>query len=430
MRHTLPGERVRARVTRPRAATASGSSAADAVEVARRRRPTGSRRPARIAGPGRCGGCDFQHAALPHQRALKAEVVREQFQRLAAPRGRRRRSSRCPATTDGLDWRTRVEFAVDARGPAGLRRHRSHDVVARRRLPASPTSGSSTAGVLERPLARRRGRRRRRPPAASRSPCRASSPLPGRARARRTVDRAASTTGDVVGRVPVVGPRLLAGPPGRRPRPSSPTCCEPLGRAAGGARARPLCRASACSRRPSPTRSGPTGPVLAVESDTGAAGRPANLPTANTACCRRRRRVRAGAARHASTSGVAAAQCVRSARCRRRPRRPRPAAHRRRPRHVRATSRRCVRASSSTSPATRRRWRATSAYLGPTGLPPRRSLRAFDAFPMTHHVECVARPRPVAIEPTSVSARPGCGSTSRVQTAAFGSPTCSSRGEA
>ena len=35
-----------------------------------------------------------------------------------------------PGDADGLDWRTRVEFAVDAEGRAGLRRHRSHDVVA------------------------------------------------------------------------------------------------------------------------------------------------------------------------------------------------------------------------------------------------------------------------------------------------------------
>jgi len=34
-----------------------------------------------------------------------------------------------PGDVDGLDWRTRVEFAVDAEGRAGLRRHRSHDVV-------------------------------------------------------------------------------------------------------------------------------------------------------------------------------------------------------------------------------------------------------------------------------------------------------------
>src|SRR3546814_3782998 len=35
------------------------------------------------AGPGACGGCDFQHVAVPAQRELKAAVIREQFSRLA-----------------------------------------------------------------------------------------------------------------------------------------------------------------------------------------------------------------------------------------------------------------------------------------------------------------------------------------------------------
>ncbi len=34
-----------------------------------------------------------------------------------------------PGDEDGLGWRTRVTYAVDAQGRAGLRKHRSHDVV-------------------------------------------------------------------------------------------------------------------------------------------------------------------------------------------------------------------------------------------------------------------------------------------------------------
>ena len=57
---------------------------------------------------------------------------------------------------------------------------------------------------------------------------------------------------------------------------------------------------------------------------------------------------------------------------------------------VRARSRRCVRAWSSTSRATRPRWRATPPTSADLGYR-LDGLRAFDAFPMTHHVECVAR---------------------------------------
>ncbi len=126
VRHTIPGERVLARVTE----TGAGERfvRADAVAVLSAS-PDRVTPPCPHAGPGLCGGCDLQHVALHRQRALKADVVREQMARLAhlevdvdvEP---------VPGDAEGLDWRTRVEFAVDAEGRAGLRRHRSHDVVA------------------------------------------------------------------------------------------------------------------------------------------------------------------------------------------------------------------------------------------------------------------------------------------------------------
>lgn len=125
VRHALEGERVRARVTE--VGGAGRFLRADAVEVLSAS-PHRVPPPCRFAGPGGCGGCDFQHVSLDHQRVLKAAVVREQLARLAGldvdvhveP---------VPGDQDGLRWRTRVEFAVDGRGRAGLRRHRSHDVV-------------------------------------------------------------------------------------------------------------------------------------------------------------------------------------------------------------------------------------------------------------------------------------------------------------
>lgn len=149
VRHTLPGERVLARITEGE----PGRSflRADAVEIL-------TAAPGRVTPPcryaGVCGGCDFQHVALVEQRLLKAEVVREQFSRLArvdlADLGLGPVVEPVPGDRDGLGWRTRVEFAVDPdTGAAGLRRHRSHEVVPIARcLIASP--GVTDAAVTSR----------------------------------------------------------------------------------------------------------------------------------------------------------------------------------------------------------------------------------------------------------------------------------------
>ncbi|WP_242906425.1 class I SAM-dependent RNA methyltransferase [Actinomadura terrae] len=128
VRHALPGERVRARVTD----TTRNFLRADAVEIIEAS-PDRVVPPCPFAGPGRCGGCDWQHASLPAQRALKAAVVEEQLQRLAGIT-RTVVVEEVPYPVDseivpppGLGWRTRVQFAVSG-GAVGLRRHRSHDI--------------------------------------------------------------------------------------------------------------------------------------------------------------------------------------------------------------------------------------------------------------------------------------------------------------
>ncbi|HET7397959.1 MAG TPA: TRAM domain-containing protein [Intrasporangium sp.] len=125
VRHALPGERVVARVTEGR--VGDRFLRADAVEVLAAS-PHRVPRPCPYAVPGQCGGCDWQHVELAHQRTLKTAVVREQFRRLAgldvdvtvAP---------VPGDEDGLRWRTRVEFAVGPDGRAGLHEHRSTRIV-------------------------------------------------------------------------------------------------------------------------------------------------------------------------------------------------------------------------------------------------------------------------------------------------------------
>jgi tRNA/tmRNA/rRNA uracil-C5-methylase (TrmA/RlmC/RlmD family) len=125
VRHALPGERVVAQVTEGH--EQDRYLRADAVEILE---PAADRvqPPCQYAGPGRCGGCDWQHATPAAQRALKAAVVAEQLLRLAGIE-REVTVEEVPGTPDGLGWRTRVQFAVDEAGRAGLRKSRSHEVV-------------------------------------------------------------------------------------------------------------------------------------------------------------------------------------------------------------------------------------------------------------------------------------------------------------
>lgn len=122
VRHALPGERVRAEVVERTARFWR----ADAVEVLE---PSADRvtPPCPYAGPGRCGGCDWQHATPAAGRQLKSAVVEEQLRRIAGIE-RTVPVEELPGHADGLGWRTRVRFAVDESGAVGLRRHRSHQI--------------------------------------------------------------------------------------------------------------------------------------------------------------------------------------------------------------------------------------------------------------------------------------------------------------
>ena len=128
VRHALPGERVLARITD----VTTRLARAEAIQILAAS-PDRVEPPCPHARPGGCGGCDWQHAALPAQRSLKAAVIRQQLRRLA---GLDTDVTVEPLPGDedtqpdaGLGWRTRVQFAVREDGVAGLRRHRSHEVI-------------------------------------------------------------------------------------------------------------------------------------------------------------------------------------------------------------------------------------------------------------------------------------------------------------
>jgi tRNA/tmRNA/rRNA uracil-C5-methylase (TrmA/RlmC/RlmD family) len=125
VRHTLPGERVRVRITE--GDVGDPFLRGDAVtvhEASADRVPA----PCSYAGPALCGGCDFQHVTLEAQRRLKGEVVAEQLSRLAGL-DRTVRVEAVPGDVGGLRWRTRMRYHRADGGTLGLRRHRSRDVL-------------------------------------------------------------------------------------------------------------------------------------------------------------------------------------------------------------------------------------------------------------------------------------------------------------
>lgn len=133
VRHALPGEKVVARVTEGEADSRFLRADAITVLTASKDRVEA---PCAFAGPGKCGGCDWQHAKPGAQRRLKGEVVAEQLKRLAGltPEEAGWDGTVAPAEGDKLpagevpQWRTRVQYAIDEDGRVGLRKHRSHDI--------------------------------------------------------------------------------------------------------------------------------------------------------------------------------------------------------------------------------------------------------------------------------------------------------------
>ena len=115
----LPGERVRVEVTE-RGSRFDRGRVVGVVEAA----PGRVEPPCAIAE--RCGGCDWQHADQATQLELKRAVVAEQLNRLAGIDW----EGTVEAVDGGLTgWRTRLRYAVDDDGRLGFRARRSHEVV-------------------------------------------------------------------------------------------------------------------------------------------------------------------------------------------------------------------------------------------------------------------------------------------------------------
>jgi len=129
VRHALPGERVVAEITEVH----RGYARAEAVEILHAS-PDRVPAPCPWSGPNACGGCDLQHVAPAAQLEWKASVVRELLARLAHLPDQVVRVEPLPSVVGSggapdAGWRTRVRYTVDAVGRPGLRKHRSHEVV-------------------------------------------------------------------------------------------------------------------------------------------------------------------------------------------------------------------------------------------------------------------------------------------------------------
>jgi tRNA/tmRNA/rRNA uracil-C5-methylase (TrmA/RlmC/RlmD family) len=120
VRHALPGERVRLVITD----VEKSFLRADAIDILKPS-PDRVEPPCPLAHPDGCGGCDFQHVALPAQRALKEAVIAEQFGRLAG--------MDVDVTVEEVlptqHWRTRMQYVPLPGGRRGLRKHRSHAII-------------------------------------------------------------------------------------------------------------------------------------------------------------------------------------------------------------------------------------------------------------------------------------------------------------
>ena len=145
VRYSLPGERVRVRVTAERGSYCH----AEVVEVIE---PSDDRTASLcpIAGVDGAGCCDMAFAVPEAVRSLKAQVVANQLQRLGGHLWCGPDVGAEPLSASGpTGWRTRVKLDVGADGRPGFHRYHSDTLVADLRcaqLPAGMLDGLATAG--------------------------------------------------------------------------------------------------------------------------------------------------------------------------------------------------------------------------------------------------------------------------------------------
>ena len=120
VRHAIPGEDCTIEVT----SVGTSFNRADVVSVESASTDRVSA-PCRYAHRQGCGGCDFQHIAPARQRVLKGEVIAEQFARIA----KMDVSVEVEEISAPLGWRTRCAAVTTKAGALGFYQARSHSIT-------------------------------------------------------------------------------------------------------------------------------------------------------------------------------------------------------------------------------------------------------------------------------------------------------------
>lgn len=120
VRHAIPGEKARIIIS----STGKSFNRGDVIEVLEPS-PDRVKAPCVFAHRDGCGGCDFQHINLTRQRALKAEVITEQFSRIASMDV----ALQVEEIAEPLHWRTRLIATTNREGNFGFYASRSHTVI-------------------------------------------------------------------------------------------------------------------------------------------------------------------------------------------------------------------------------------------------------------------------------------------------------------
>ncbi|PJJ71196.1 tRNA/tmRNA/rRNA uracil-C5-methylase (TrmA/RlmC/RlmD family) [Diaminobutyricimonas aerilata] len=145
----IPGERVVARVTDAGKAKFWRADTVRVLEASPHRREHIWPEAAHDRDPAdRAGGAEFGHIDPAHQRELKRQVVVDALQRFGGVE-RDVEVEALPGAADGTGWRTRVRLHVDERGRLGPYAARSHRVIPVSSLPLATERLQKAAPLAE-----------------------------------------------------------------------------------------------------------------------------------------------------------------------------------------------------------------------------------------------------------------------------------------